>query len=129
MIKFNSKSQHIRDGSAYYKHIQNKHGGLKDGETFEDYFEILIVKSYIKPLTRIIEEGTFIVNHEGEVLNSKNKWHQPKIIITTITQGGAELVGGEIRRTSVMSVESAPAAATSQPSVRSVETAPAAADS
>ena len=87
LTKFNSKSQHIREGSAFYNHIQNKHGGLKDGEKFEDYFEILIVKSYRKPLTRIIEEGTFIINHEGEVLNSKNEWHQPKIIRTTITQG------------------------------------------
>ena len=129
LTKFNSKSQHIREGSAFYKHIQNKHGGLKAGETFEDYFEILIVKSYRKPLTRIIEQGTFIVNNEGEVLNSKNKWHQPKIIRTAITQGGAELAGGEIRRTSVMSVESAPAVATSQPSVRSVVTVSAAAAS
>ena len=64
-----------------------------------------------------------------EVIHSKNDWHQPKIIRTTITQVGAELVGGEIRRTSVMSVESAPAAATSQPSVRSVVTVPAAAAS
>ena len=127
LTKFNSKSQHIREGSAFYKHIQNKHGGLKDGETFEDYFEILIVKSYRKPLTRIIEKGTFIVNHEGEVLNSKNEWHQPKIIRTTILQGGAEMVGGEMRRTSVMNVESAPAAATSQPSVSSVVTVPEAA--
>ena len=130
LTKFNSKSQQLREGSAFYKHIQNKHGGLKDGESFEDYFEIEIVKSYRKPLTRIIEEGTFIINHEGEVLNSKNEWHQPKIIRTTITQGGAELAGGEVRRTaSVMCVETAPAAAASNPSVMSVETAPAAAAS
>ena len=96
-------------------------------EKFEDYFEIQIVKAYSKPLTRIIEEGTFIINHEGEVLNSKNEWHQQKIIITTITQGGAELAGGEVRRTSVMSVEIASAAATSQPSASSVVTVPAAA--
>ena len=62
-------------------------------------------------------------------MNSKNEWHQPKIIRTTITQGGAELAGGEIRRTNVMSVESAPAAAINQPSVRSVVTVPAAAGS
>ena len=65
---------------------------------FSDYFDIEIVKSYKKPLTRIIEEGTFIVNYQGEVLNSKNKWHQPKIIRTTITQGGAEMAGGAVRR-------------------------------
>ena len=77
LTKFNSKSQHIKEGSAFYKHIENKHGGLKKGDKFEDYFEIEIIKSYRKPLTRIIEEGTFIINHEGEVLNSKNEWHQP----------------------------------------------------
>ena len=39
------------------------------------------------------------------------------------------MVGGEMRRTSVMNVESAPAAANSQPSVSSVVTVPAAAAS
>ena len=48
-------------------------------------------------------------------------------MIITITQGGAVLAGGEVRRTIVMSVESAPAVATSQQSVRSVVTVPAAA--
>ena len=94
LTKFNSKSQHIRESSTFYTNIQNKHGGLKDGQKVDDNFEILIVKSYRKPLTRIIEEGTFIINHEGEVLNSKIEWHQPKIIRTTITQGGAELAKG-----------------------------------
>ena len=36
----------------------------------------------------------FIINHEGEILNSKTEWHQPKIIRTTILQGGAEMAGG-----------------------------------
>ena len=36
----------------------------------------------------------FIINHEGEILNSKTEWHQPKIIKTTILQGGAEMAGG-----------------------------------
>ena len=98
LSKFKSKSKDIRESSPFIKHIENKHGGLKLGETFEDYFDIEIVKAYSKPLTRIIEEGTFIVNYVGEVLNSKNEWHQPKIIRTTITQGGAEMAGGEIRR-------------------------------
>ena len=80
LSKFKSKSKDIRESSAFIKHIENKHGGLKLGETFEDYFDIEIVKAYSKPLTRIIEEGTFIVNYVGEVLNSKNEWHQPKII-------------------------------------------------
>ena len=37
-----------------------------------------------------------MVNHEGEVLNSKNEWRQPKIIRTTILQGGAEMAGGRV---------------------------------
>ena len=36
----------------------------------------------------------FIINYEGEILNSKTEWHQPKIIRTTILQGGAEMAGG-----------------------------------
>ena len=47
------------------------------------------------PLIRTIEEGTFIINFNGEVLNSKNEWHQPKIIKTTIIQGVAQ---GQARR-------------------------------
>ena len=60
--------------------------------------EIFIKKAYKKPLTRNREEGTFIVNYEGEILNSKNEWHQPKIIGTTVVQGGAEMIGGEVQR-------------------------------
>ena len=43
-----------------------------------------------------MEEGTFVLNHEGEVLNSKNEWRQPKIIRTTILQGGAEMAGDRV---------------------------------
>ena len=98
LSKFYSKTKHIRESSAFYKHISNKHGGVQDGSTFEDYFDIFIVKAYRKPITRIIEEGVFIINHEGEILNSKTEWHQPKIICTTILQGGAEMAGGMITR-------------------------------
>ena len=61
----------------------------------------IILKAYRKPITRIIEEGVFIINHEGEILNSKTKWHQPKIIRTTILQGGAEMAGGMVSRFAV----------------------------
>ena len=30
-------------------------------------------------------------------LNSKNKWHRQKIIRTTVVQGGAEMIGGEVQ--------------------------------
>ena len=96
LTKFYSKKKETRESSAFYKHIENKHGGFKKGDKFEDFFEIFIVKAYRKPLTRNIEEGTFIVNYEGEILNSKNEWNQPKIIRTTVVQGGAEMIGGEV---------------------------------
>ena len=33
---------------------------------------------YKKPFTRLVEEGTYITSHEGELLNSKNEWHQAR---------------------------------------------------
>ena len=63
-------------------------------KNFSDYFEIQILKAYRKPFTRLVEEGTFISSHEGELLNSKSEWHQAKIVRTTtkVIQGGAELL-------------------------------------
>ena len=37
-----------------------------------------------------------MINHNGEILNSKTEWNQPRIIRTTILQGGAELAGGRV---------------------------------
>ena len=59
---------------------------MKADEGFEDYYSFEITMAYQKVITKRVEEGTFIVNHEGEVLNSKNEWRQPKIIRTTIQQ-------------------------------------------
>ena len=42
LTKFYSKKKETREGSAFYKNLENKHGGLKEGEKFEDYLEILI---------------------------------------------------------------------------------------
>ena len=72
----------------------NTHGGKSDQKTFSDYFEIKILKAYQKPFTMLVEEGTFISNHKGELLNSKNEWHQAKIIRTTtnVIQGGADVL-------------------------------------
>ena len=42
-------------------------------------------------MSRQTEEGTFMINIKGELLNSKREWHQPKLIRTTIHTGGAEL--------------------------------------
>ena len=92
--KFNSKSEKVRSESAFYKHLLNTHGGKDDEKEFSDYFEIQILKSYKKPFTRLVEEGTFIASHNGELLNSKSEWHQAKVVRTTtqVIQGGAEVV-------------------------------------
>ena len=56
------------------------------------------MKSYKKPFTRLVEEGTLISSHGGELLNSKNEWHQAKIVRSwtsiNVMQGGAELLRG-----------------------------------
>ena len=96
LTKYNSKKQDIKDSSAFYKHIKNAHGGDFQGKPFEELFEVEIVKAYTKPMTRQTEEGIFMINVKGELLNSKTEWHQPKLIRTTVHTGGAELAGGRI---------------------------------
>ena len=36
-------------------------------------------------MTRQTEEGTFMINIKGELLNSRTEWHQPKLIGTSST--------------------------------------------
>ena len=94
VTKFNSKSEKIRAESAFYKHLVNSHGGKSANKNFSDYFEIKILKAYRKPMTRLVEEGTYISSHRGELLNSKNEWHQAKLVRTTtkVIQGGADVL-------------------------------------
>ena len=70
------------------------HGGKDPKKKSSDYFEVEILKAYKKPFTRLVEEGTYISSHQGELLNSKSEWHQAKVIRTTtrVTQGGAEVI-------------------------------------
>ena len=91
--KFNSKTEKIRTESAFIKHLESKHQGRTSNKSFSDYFKIEILKAYRKPFTKCVEEGTYIANHQGEILNSKSEWHQAKIIRTTtkVVQGGAEV--------------------------------------
>ena len=63
----------------FYKHLLNTYGGKDDEKEFSDYLEIQILKSYKKPFTRLIEEGTLIASHNSELLNSKSEWHQAKV--------------------------------------------------
>ena len=51
------------------------------------------VKAITKAINRVNAEGTIIVNVITVLFNSKNVWHQPEIIRTTILQGGAEMIG------------------------------------
>ena len=93
--KFHSTKEHIRNESAFHKHLMNTHGGRDAVKTFSDYFEIVILKAYKKPFTRCAEEGTYIANHKGEILNSKSEWHQAKVVRVTsnVVQGGADVLG------------------------------------
>ena len=92
--KFNSRSEKLRSESPFFKHLMNTHGGKNDDKEFYDYFEVQILKAYKKPFTRLVEEGTFITSHRGELLNSKSEWHQAKVVRTRteVVQGGAEVV-------------------------------------
>ena len=92
--KFNSKSEKIRAESAFFKHLMNSHGGKSAAKSFSDYFEIQILKAYKKPFTMLVEEGTYISSHKGELLNSKNEWHQAKLVGTTtkVIQGRADVL-------------------------------------
>ena len=92
--KFNSKTAKVREESAFYKHLENSHGGKAEDKTFADYFEFRILKAYKKPFTMCVEEGTYISSHKGELLNSKSEWHQAKLIRTTtaVVQGGADVL-------------------------------------
>ena len=89
--KLNSKTAKTREESAFYKHLMKAHGGNDEDKEFDDYFEMKILKAYKKLITMCVEEGTYIANHQGEILNSKSEWHQPKLIRTrtTVEQGGA----------------------------------------
>ena len=92
--KFNSKSKKLQNESAFLKHLESSHGGRDKAKHFSDYFDITILKAYRKPFTKCVEEGTYIANHNGELLNSKSEWHQAKLIRTTtaVVQGGADIL-------------------------------------
>ena len=46
------------------------HGGVPVNKEFIDLFEMQNSQCLKKPFIRNIEEGTFIANHNGEILNS-----------------------------------------------------------
>ena len=65
--KFNSKTSHIRNESAFYKHLANTHGGRDQAKNFEDYYEIKILKAF----TKCVEEGTLIASQGGRNIKFK----------------------------------------------------------
>ena len=93
--KYNSKKDHIKKESTFIKHLINKHEEIDiNTEKFENVYDVKVVKAYRKVMTRLVDEGTRIACQQGESLNSKSEWHQPRIIRNVIVSGGAEMVAG-----------------------------------
>ena len=93
--KYNSKQLHIKKESPFIKHLENKHKDVDSTkEKFENVYDVKVVKSFRKVITRLVDEGNRIAAQEGESLNSKSEWHQPRIIRSVIVSGGAEMVAG-----------------------------------
>ena len=91
--KFRSKLKKIQETSAFYIHMKNEHGKVNiEGNPIDEFFEVNILKAYQKVLQRLVDEGTNLSAHNGQILNSKAEWHQRKIIRNIIIQGGAETV-------------------------------------
>ena len=87
-------SKDIREFSAFFKHVEFEHNAMKKDEIFEDYFQkVNIVKAYTKVLNRSIEEGTFMINHNGEVLNLKTEWNQPRTFVQLLFKGEQRCLG------------------------------------
>ena len=63
LTKFNSKQSHIRESSAFFKYLQNTHGGLQEGQDFADCFFVEIVRRKKQPYTLVelswLEEESF----------------------------------------------------------------------
>ena len=111
--KFKSKLLRICEGSAFYIHMMNKHSDVEiEGKSLDPFFEVNILKAYQKVLTRLVDEGTNLISHDGPILNSKTEWHQPKIIRNIIIQGGAETAGVPMGRRPSPSPQTAPASIT-----------------
>ena len=45
VAKFSSKTAKVREESAFFKHLENTHGGKAEEKTFADYFEVRILKA------------------------------------------------------------------------------------
>ena len=61
--KFSSKTAKVREESAFFKHLENTHGGKAEDKTFADHYEVRILKACKKPFTMCMEEGTYMSSH------------------------------------------------------------------
>ena len=67
--KFKSKLLRIREGSAFYIHMKNEHSDVEiEGKPLDTFFEVNILKAYQKVLTRLVDEGTNLISHNGPIL-------------------------------------------------------------
>ena len=71
MSIFNTKKKDKRVSSAFFKHLENAHVGRIEHLKFSDCFLVKIVKAYSKPITRQTEEGSFMLDIKGNILNSR----------------------------------------------------------
>ena len=93
--------------------MKNEHDDVSlEGEPIDAFFEVNILKAYQQVFTRLVNEGTNLNSHNGQILNSKTGWHQPKIIRNIIIQGGAEQASSNMGRRPSPSPPTGPAIAT-----------------
>ena len=69
LSKFNSGVERIKKETAFLKPLENTYRGRDKSKEFHDNFEIEIMKAYSKSFIKCVEEGTYIANPKGDVLN------------------------------------------------------------
>ena len=117
--KFSSKTAKVKEESAFFKHLENSHGGKAENKSFADYFEVRILKETVHNVCRgghlhldkasrlvfiLIYWYTGTMGRQCYLLTSPTTgesfstatvcglWHQAKLIRTTtrVVQGGAD---------------------------------------
>ena len=78
------------------KHMASQHWSLPKSKSLGHHLKIKMSKAYEKLFTRSIEEGIYIANYDGIILNWKCEWHQPQKVRTktTVIQVGADQYTG-----------------------------------
>ena len=100
--KFKSKLLRIREESAFYIHLKNKHSDVEiEGKPLDAFFEVNILKAYKKVLTRLVDEGINLISHNGPILTQKQNGINLKQSETSLykeeqRQQGLPWVGGPV---------------------------------